>query len=73
MHDRQRTRRMRQGRFLEVVGVLVTMLAPFIAILGLSIGFLATLRIAVPLLVIGTASFVIGYRWRLMAPDGNRG
>jgi hypothetical protein len=64
---------MRQGRFLEVVGVLVTMLAAFIAIAGLSTGFLASLRIAVLLLVIGTASVVIGYRWRLMASDGNRG
>lgn len=61
---------MRQGRFLEVVGVLLTMLAAFIGIAGLSTGFLASLRIAVLLLVIGTASVVIGYRWRLMAPDG---
>jgi hypothetical protein len=70
VHDRRRTRRMRQGRFLEVVGVLLTMLAAYIAIAGLSIGLLASLRIAVPLLVMGTASFVIGYRWRLTAPDG---
>jgi hypothetical protein len=64
---------MRQGRFLEVVGVLFTMVAALVGILGLSIGFLATLRIAVPLLVVGVVSFVIGYRWRWMAPNEKGG